>query len=219
MRSFFRRRYLVSRSQAHLVLYQVVYYAVFVLVLSAGLWGPLVLEMSEDGEAADRAAVARVLLYMHGRIWPLAALLLVVSAVHSIFITHRVVGPLVRFRRVFRSIAAGRLAQQVVLRKKDYLDDEAAALNAMSAVLVTRVRTARAAHRRAAEELRELEFAVKTRQDADERVALLRARLEELEDALAWFDCGDDDPAELLDVESAVSLLAERPTRSESTAG
>jgi HAMP domain-containing protein len=202
-----RRRYLVSRSQAHLLAFQAVYYGLFLVVLSIGLFGPLVLELSQEEGGVDGVGVARVMLYMHARYWLLAGLMVAIALVHAVFLTHRVVGPLVRFRRVFRDVAAGRLQHHLVLRQRDYLTDEAADLNAMTASLAARVRALRATHGRALEELGELERSLPAADPLD----ALRLRLDELGAELAWFDCNADEARERRDVERPPSLVADPP--------
>jgi len=140
MAGFKRRKYLVNDAQSRLLGFNLLYYALFVGAVSAILWVPLVSGLhSPLTSPAAREDMARLFLYLHARILPVAVVLAVVSAVHSIAVSHRVVGPLARFRDAFGRIGEGRLGEQVRLRKNDYLHEEAAALNAMSAELAARV--------------------------------------------------------------------------------
>jgi len=184
-----RRRFLVSRSQTHLVAFQLAYHLLFVLVIAAGLLGPLVAKVESAASPDERVGFARVLLYFDGRFWWLVGVMLAASAIHTIFVTHRVVGPLVRFRRMMREIAAGKLAQRIKLRDHDYLDDEAADLNEMSASLVARMQAVKASAEKAARSAAEAERALHGTAEHGRIARDLRRCLDDLEGELAWFDC------------------------------
>ena len=140
MAGFKRRKYLVNEAQYRLLVFNFLYYLLFVGAVSAILWVPLVSGLhSPLTSPAAREDMARLFLYLHARILPVAVVLAVVSAVHSVLVSNRIVGPLTRFRHVFLRIGEGRLGDRIRLRKHDYLHEEAAALNTMSAELAARV--------------------------------------------------------------------------------
>ncbi len=140
MAGFKRRKYLVNDAQYRLLGFNLLYYLLFVGAVSAILWVPLVSGLhSPLTSPAAREDMARLFLYLHARILPVAVVLAAVSVVHSVLVSHRVVGPLARFRDVFRRIGEGRLGEQIHLRKNDYLHEEAEALNTMNAELAARV--------------------------------------------------------------------------------
>lgn len=59
----------------------------------------------------------------------------VAMAVHGVYLTHRIAGPIIRLKRTMREIAARRLPGPVTLRKKDHFKDLADEMNAAIAVL------------------------------------------------------------------------------------
>jgi len=88
-----------------------------------------------DGSAAAQTAAADELrAFASSTVLPLA-LTFVALAIHGVFLTHRVAGPVYRMKRFLAEIAARRLPPPIRLRKKDALKDLADDLNAAVAVL------------------------------------------------------------------------------------
>ncbi len=135
-----RRRLLVGRIQHRFLAFQVVYFLIFAAVFATVTFGPLVIDLLDrTTPPLERAAAAEQFLALHRRVWPSLALVLLLFAFHSLLVSHRFAGPLLRFRRTFEQVAAGDLTAQVVLRRHDYLKPEAAALDGMVAGLRERV--------------------------------------------------------------------------------
>lgn len=151
-RPWFRRRsFLVDGFQARFIVTQLAWLAILLGLLAIATFAPSVRSLlgSEHGDLA----VATHFLTMHGTIWPLLAAFFVAAAAVSMFQTHRVAGPLYRFRRVFADVGRGVLTMRVTLREGDYLTQEAAELEQMIVQLRTRAAAAQAAVARARESL------------------------------------------------------------------
>jgi general secretion pathway protein G len=95
----------------------------------------LIVELREPGHTV----AAGRFLWLHTWFWPIALAVLTVAVVHAVWISHRIAGPLYRFRRVFDQMAAGDLTPQVRIRDGDYLTAEAAAFD--TALACIRART------------------------------------------------------------------------------
>ena len=93
----------------------------------------------------DTAATASTFLLLHALVWPTLVAIVLISAVHLTVTTHKVAGPLVRFRRVFQQMADGNFRGPVVLRDGDYLKTEATLLSSALATLERRDAACRAA--------------------------------------------------------------------------
>ncbi|UCF68649.1 MAG: hypothetical protein JSV80_05000 [Acidobacteriota bacterium] len=57
--------------------------------------------------------------------------MVVLLSLHSLLVSHRIVGPLYRFKKVFRSLGGGHFDMRIRLRSGDYLSKEADAINEM----------------------------------------------------------------------------------------
>ena len=98
-RNYKRRRILIDRRQLRLLGVTVLYFMVTAVVFAAMMFGPLVPEISGDtASTAAQGAAASEFLALHARFWPALFATFVILSVHSIFASHRIVGPLARLR-------------------------------------------------------------------------------------------------------------------------
>lgn len=136
-----RKQILISPLQYRLVLTSFVHFCIIVLVFAALLFLPLGWHLRSTSLDASPAnlAVANEFLALHGRFWPAMILVLGLLVVHALVISHRLAGPLYRFRRVWQAVAEGNLSVRARLRKNDYLTQEADAINEMIGALAGRI--------------------------------------------------------------------------------
>ena len=132
MRFLRRRKFVVdSKLQMSFLLITLGYVAFLLLVIAVALFAPLVSQLrNADAASPEALAPALSILYLHDRFWLPALLALIVIVLHSVRTTHRIAGPLYRFRRVFESLRDGVLPKPVRLREGDYLTDEMEIINA-----------------------------------------------------------------------------------------
>jgi hypothetical protein len=97
----------------------------------------------------------------------LLALLLAVTSLGFISLSHRVAGPLVRFQNVFYALRRCDLSDRVRLRESDWLHDEADDLNAAVRHLRRRVAVLRARHLAAEVALGKVRIAVDSKNPTD----------------------------------------------------
>ncbi len=118
--------------RAHLLWVTTGFSAALLAVGAAAMFLPLFqrfdLGVGSDGEL-ERLTFA--ILDLHARLWPVVATSLLSTLACTWFLYARMRGPLFRFVAVFRALAAGSLPEPVVIRATDYVQDEAAELNAM----------------------------------------------------------------------------------------
>lgn len=128
---FRRRRFLIDgRLQFRLMAASIGYVAFYILVMAVATFIPLICKLRHLDPNSYQASVwANQFMYLHWHIWPVALAVLAVVSVHSIWLSHRVAGPLYRFRRIFRDLAAGKLPGRQNLRRRDYLQAEMAMIN------------------------------------------------------------------------------------------
>lgn len=120
MRAYKRRRFLVDRFQYRLLGIAFLHFLAILLIFAAA------------------AFFAREFLPLHARLWPPLIAALVLLALNSVLVSHRIAGPLYQFRRIFNHIAQGNLAVRARIRKTDYLRKDADSINEMIATLETR---------------------------------------------------------------------------------
>ena len=128
-----RRQFLVHKEfQFKLMFISLSYVVFFVAVVATYLFVPLMMELDKSVKGSDRAlAAAEQILYLHENFWPALLLALFAIACHSIFISHKIAGPLYRFNFIFKAIKEGILPAPVKLRRGDYLNREMENINQM----------------------------------------------------------------------------------------
>jgi general secretion pathway protein G len=178
-----RRRVVVGGFQLRYVLTSLLGLFVHVVLASAVIVGPLVYLVNRDAPSGTPGWAATSLLALHEHFWPGLGLLFLLEAARVVFMSHRIAGPIYRFRVVLERLAQGDLTQRVRIRDHDYLWDEARALETAIAALRERVDATKAA---AADVVRQV--ATLRGESLDERVApgldASLARLDETLDAL-----------------------------------
>lgn len=123
---FYNRKFLVDSLQLKFAGHAVIHFALVVMVFVGALFVPVILKM-QSGEITDPyvQAAAREFLVLHNNVWiPLAGALILVI-LHNILLTHRIAGPLYRFRPYLEAVGNGDLSSAIRFRKKDHLQKEA----------------------------------------------------------------------------------------------
>lgn len=129
-RGYKRRKLLIDKAQYKLlVVYLIHFVAVLVIVFSA-----LVFIFTRQLEhssltAIQRQEVAGRILWFYGHLWPFMWGIFMLLVVHSIYVTHKIAGPLYRIKSVLWSVKNGDLTSRVKTRTGDYLTDHAQAVN------------------------------------------------------------------------------------------
>jgi methyl-accepting chemotaxis protein len=109
------------------------YTSAFVIILFA----PYILTLYFDNPVVEKAEASRVLLLLHRNIWPAIGAVIILFGAVSIFVTHKIAGPLYRLKKSVSLITQGNLDINVNLRKGDDLKDLAEHIN----ILVEELRT------------------------------------------------------------------------------
>ncbi len=161
-----RRR---STLRLHLVITSVTATAGFAAVIAVSLFVPVMTHLGRDGLRPDEMiGVADHILFLHAGFWPVVAVSLFCSMASGVWLYERMKAPLVRWVRAYSEIAADRVPDPVVIRRTDYLHEEADALNRM----IEALRGRRAALDACAGALREALGVLESELPAEHRPAL-----------------------------------------------
>ena len=130
MAKYKRRNYFIDKQfQTKYIILSIVMLLIYTLLFAVVLFAPFALQLSSDAPLAEQTAAARTLLTLHGSVWPALGIVILIMSSLSIFITHRVAGPVYRFKKVLAEISGGNLDISVKLRDKDDLKDLAEEFN------------------------------------------------------------------------------------------
>lgn len=136
-RHFFIDKHLQTKYMLLTIVLLLVYSAIFVIII----FTPYILPIQLNVPLEEKAEAARALLVLHKSVWPALLVVIPVLGVVSIFITHRLVGPVYRLRKALREITAGNLDTRVTLRKGDDLQELADDVNHLTEILSSFVST------------------------------------------------------------------------------
>jgi methyl-accepting chemotaxis protein len=130
MKPFFRKKYFIDKQlQSKFILFIILLLLVYTLLFVVILFVPYMIPLSFDYPLQEQTDAARMLLSLHTSIWPALAIVIFSLSVLSIFISHKVAGPLYRLKRSLAEIAAGSIEMDMKFRKRDELHDLADSVN------------------------------------------------------------------------------------------
>lgn len=100
------------------------------LVFAPSMFGLLTGKSPESLEPA-----ATEFLVLHHRIWPAVVIVLIGMFAYTIFLGHRIAGPIYRINDVLRAMIGGVFPDTVTFRKGDYFQETAELLQTLSNTL------------------------------------------------------------------------------------
>lgn len=133
MRPYKRKQYFVhKKTQTKYAVLTVSMLLLYTMILLAAVLAPYAMALFSDLPLSERSQAADVLLMLDKSIWPGIGLVILLFGILSIFITHKLAGPVYVFERMVRNMAEGNLTIRAHLRKGDDLLDLAEYLNQMA---------------------------------------------------------------------------------------
>lgn len=130
MTHFLRRRYFIDKQlQTKYIVLTILLLLLYSLLFVVILFFPFIVRLSFDYPVEEQTRAARMLLNLHVSVWPaIGSVILILSAL-SVFVTHKMAGPMYRFRQVLGEVNGGNLDVSVRLRRKDDFHDLAEDMN------------------------------------------------------------------------------------------
>jgi len=172
-RTFMNKRMIVSRMQYRLLAGNLLYLFSVVVLFFAALVAPVIMDLFDEGlSVAERDQAARQLLVLHERVWFAVPIIVALCVFHSILVSHRIAGPLFRFKRIFTDLGKGDLTMHVRVRKSDYLRAEADILTDMITSMADKMTSIHQSYEEASESLPELMKIIGERGDKDTAVLI-----------------------------------------------
>ena len=186
----FRRHFLWDTVQPRFLGLSCCYVMVIIVAVSAALFLPLMIQLDHLPVSSPEAQrVADQFELLHSRFWPVVAVVSLLLLVHGVFFSHRIAGPLYRFRLIFQSVASGDLTVRTSIRRSDYLHVEAQCLGEMVGALREKVARIEAHHADIAPQLERLKAAAAcgALREVEQEADRLRATVEQLTRAMEPF--------------------------------
>ncbi|MEQ1795752.1 MAG: hypothetical protein ABL970_16340 [Nitrospira sp.] len=179
--------------QIRILSLMIVYSLIIFFMLAIPVFRPLTQAVVNPALSwQERARVATDLLTLHDRYWPWAlgaGFVLAVQCVHAFRAMSQITEPLNRLRRALPHIRDGNLSARTTLYQDDYLADETALLNQMTAQLKARLSACKQAQATLALDFDQLKQLAMTKNEPD--VVRLMTQMDhdltDLKSALDWF--------------------------------
>lgn len=183
MRPYRRKHYFINKKiQIKYILLTVSLLILYTMILLAAIFAPYVMALFLDLPLSQRAEAAEVLLLLHKNIWPGIGLIIVLFGAFSIFITHKLAGPVFVLERMARDITKGDLTVRTRLRKGDDLNDLAEDMNKMAGNLESLLLNLDEEYRKLASYVSELEKELESKNISQEAVAEIVKKIEAYKD-------------------------------------
>jgi len=132
MQAYKRRHYFIDKKlQTKYMILTILLLLVYTFLFVIILFLPYIIPLEFGYPIEEQTRAAKMLLALHKSVWPAIGMVILIMGILSIFITHKVAGPVYRFKKALAEIAAGNLDLTVKLRKYDDLQDLAADMNAV----------------------------------------------------------------------------------------
>ena len=134
MKTSTRKHYFINKKlQLKYIILTMSLLVLFTIILLSVIIAPYVIALFSDIPLSRQNEAAAFLLTLHNNsIWVGTSLTILLFGILSIFITHKIAGPLVRFERLAESISDGNMTIRVKLRKGDDLHELAEDFNQMA---------------------------------------------------------------------------------------
>ncbi len=188
-----RRNYFVEKKfQTKYILLTILLLLTYTLMFVTIIFAPYILTLYFDYPLSEKTDAARALLLLHAKIWPWIGGIIIFFGAVSIFISHKIAGPLFRLKKSLDRITEGDLDVVIKLRKWDDLKDLAEHINMLVAELRTFVITLRNDYGLLSEYITELERAIDakilTEESGREIIKKVQESRKNIENALKKFN-------------------------------
>jgi methyl-accepting chemotaxis protein len=148
-----RKRFYVHSIQRKYALLTCLLLMAYTFVLAVALFLPPALKLGSRLPLEEQALAATQFIALSDRLWPAILLSVPAFMLLSIWITHRLGGPIYRLEQSLKQIASGDLGLQVRFREGDDLQELAGLVNQIVRQKEDALRTVQAVHQRLLETL------------------------------------------------------------------
>lgn len=126
---FKRRRFYIHPIQKKYALLTAILLATYTFLIVIILFLPPAITLISGSSLEKKAQAAMQYIVLGERIWPAIAISISILAIISVYITHKLAGPIYRFEKTAKDVIGGDLSVRIRLRKGDDLKELANLLN------------------------------------------------------------------------------------------
>lgn len=126
---FKRRRFYVHPIQKRYAFFAAILLIIYTSLIVLFLFLPPAIKLISGGSFEEKVQAAFQYIALGERIWPAIAISIPILAIISIYVTHKLAGPIYRFEKMLKEMIDGDLSVRIRLRKGDDLKELACLLN------------------------------------------------------------------------------------------
>lgn len=158
----FKNYFIDRRFQSKYVLLTILFLVIYTFTFIIILFFPSILTLISDSPLTEKTEAARTFLVLHSTVWPTTAAVILIFAILSIFLTHKIAGPVYRLKHALNELLSGNLDSRIYLRKWDDLQELATQVNLLSDELHNFVNTLKKDHEQLSSSVDQLEHEMNT---------------------------------------------------------
>ncbi|PKN12211.1 MAG: hypothetical protein CVU69_08440 [Deltaproteobacteria bacterium HGW-Deltaproteobacteria-4] len=181
----FTNYFIDKRFQFKYVLLTILLLGTYTFILTIILFLPSIITLLFDYSLAEKAEAARTFLVLHGTVWPTTGAAILVFSILSIFLTHKIAGPVYRLKHALTELINGNLDIRIRLRKWDDLQELAEQFNFFSDDLRSYVISLKKDHERLSSYVDQLEQEIYKKDLSTEARQDIIEKLQEQKNAIA----------------------------------
>ena len=127
MARFIRKQYIIKKDMQYRLMLKILIFMLFVAILVSwtvylGVYKTLIVDLS-----GEKITLINKMISFRMMLWFLPSVLAII--ISSVFLTHKIVGPIFVFQRAIKRMSQGESVEKVWLRRHDYFKDFADDLN------------------------------------------------------------------------------------------
>ncbi|MGM0418415.1 MAG: hypothetical protein ACQEQS_06815 [Thermodesulfobacteriota bacterium] len=115
--------------QLRIIFYNFLYLFIASLITAAVILYPETSKMSSSLSVAEKYDAAQTFITLSARLIPAILILLLISFIHMLILTHKICGPIISFNKAIKEYKEGNISARVNLRKNDFLKNESREVN------------------------------------------------------------------------------------------
>lgn len=171
----FKNFFIDKRFQTKYLMLTILLLLSYTFIFTSILFFPSVLTLYLDSSLADKNEAARTFLILHGTVWPTTAAVILIFSIVSIFLTHKIAGPVYRLKHALTELISGNLDSRIHLRKWDDLQELATKVNLLSDDLRNYIHTLKKEHEQVSNYIDQLEAEIST-EEGKKIIGLLKEK-------------------------------------------
>lgn len=128
----FKNYFIDKRFQTKYLMLTILLLLTYTLIFTSILFFPSILTLYLDSSLTEKTEAARTFLVLHNTVWPTTGVVIFILGIFSIFLTHKIAGPIYRLKHALTELIGGNFGTKIRLRKWDDFQELAEQVNILS---------------------------------------------------------------------------------------